>query len=421
MVRLPKSFLAWQAGLKARGVLPVIAVAGSRGKSTVVHLLAKMLAAADLRTATWTDEGVRVLGRKQRGELLPWSRALAMLAEGGLDVAIQELDWDTVHAVGLPRGAYPVVGVTNLCANSDACLLREETIRAVKALRTIREAADPEAVFVLNGDDWAVAGGDVDEESGNLLVTVSRDTPLVRSHLHRGGLAGWLEGDHIRFGGEDTAERLLPLSDVAITRNGLVGFQTINALVAVALARCLGLPGAAMGEALRSFTADPDRLPGSFNILDVHGATVVVDRPAAPWFLRQPLRAVGHLPSERQVRVVGRLEGIADDDLAETGRLLGRGGGLVIIHDDVGAPHRREVLLQGISANDVPPVIVHNKSEMAALSALMRVLRADDAVYVLADDPRYVLRRLKRAGQQRDAPSAQRTDGVAPPPKPDRV
>ena len=393
---LPESVSDWRSAVHSRGVPPVIAVAGSRGKSTVVHLLAAMLEIAGVRTATWTDEGIRILGRKQRGELLPWSRALTMLAGGTLDIAIQELDWDTVHAVGLPRGAYPVVGVTNLCANSDACLMRDETIRAVRALRTIREAADPGAVFVLNGDDWAVAGGDVEDDADNVLVTVSRETPLVRSHLHHGGLAAWIEADALQFGTHGRFETLVPLADVALTWNGIVGFQTINALVALGLARSIGLGHEAIVSGLRSFMPEPERVPGSFNIAMVDSATVVVDRPAAPWFLRQPLRAIGHLPADRHVRLVGRLEGVADDELVETGRLLGRNGGVIIVHDEVGSSHRRDLLLQGISANDLPPVLVNTRSESAAVSALLRMLRPADVVYVLADDPRYVIRRLNR-------------------------
>jgi cyanophycin synthetase len=394
---LPQSINHWRSEVRSRGVPPVVAVAGSRGKSTVVHLLAAMLAAARVRAATWTDEGVRIVGRKQRGELLPWAKAMTMLADASLDVAIQELDWDTVHAVGLPPGSYPLVGVTNLCANSDACLLRAETLRAVRALGTIREAADPAAVLVLNGDDWAVAGGDLADDARNVLVTVSRETPLVRSHLNNGGHAAWIEEDALHFGTEDRTERLMAFSEIAMTRNGVVGFQTINTLVAVGLARSIGLATAHIVSALRSFEPEPERLPGSFNMVEVNGATIVVDRPAAPWFLRQPLRAIGHVAADRHLRLVGRLDGISDGELVEAGRLLGRSGGVVIVHDEVGSGRRRDLLLQGIAANDVPPVVVNAKSESAAMSALLRMLRSGDVVYVLADDPRYVLRRLSRA------------------------
>ncbi|MFM9106232.1 MAG: hypothetical protein ACKOWF_05995, partial [Chloroflexota bacterium] len=363
---LPDSVPGWIGRLRRSGAQPVIAIAGSRGKTTGIHLLDAMLAAAGLRTVLWTDHGVTIAGRKQRGELVPWTRGLALVASGDLDLAIQELDWDTVHAVGLPEEAYPLVAVTNLCANNDACLLQDETLRAVRALRTVRAAARPGARFVLNGDDWAVAGGDHEDDPRNILVTQSRDTPLVRTHLARGGVAAWVEAGDVHFGPAEGAATLLTVADAPISGGGLFGFQVANLLTAAALARACGVPAAAIAAAAASYRPDPMAIPGSFNVFAIRGATVIVDRPAPPWFMRVPLRAVGPLGPGRQVQMIGAARPTPVDDLQETGRLLGRGAGLVVVHGETSHPERTAAILQGIAQNDVPPAIVHAESENAA-------------------------------------------------------
>lgn len=393
----PESFAAWREGLLASGVLPIVAVAGSRGKSTVVHLLDAIFGAAGLRTVLWTDQGVTLAGRKQRGELVPWTKALGMLSKGDLDVAVQELDWDTVHAVGLPKGAYPIVAVTNLCANNDACLLQEETLRAIRALRSVREAAHPDAVFVLNGDDWAVAGGEAEGHNRTMLVTLSRDTPLVRSHMRRGGIAVWTEDGSIRIGRRSARCEVARLSDIPATQGGSLGFLNANLLTAVAVARACGIDEETIGAGLEEARIDPAVLPGAFNLIPVGKALAIVDRPVSPWFLRVPLRAVRHLPGKRQVAVVGQVAGVPLSELHEIGRLLGRDAGLIAVHDEAADPDRGAALLQGIAANDVPPVVVHAANESAALNAVLRVLRPEDVLYVVADDPRAVVRRLQRA------------------------
>lgn len=398
-IALPSSFAAWRAAATARGALPVVAVAGSRGKSTTIELFHAMLTAHGLKTARWTDNGVSIGGRRQRGELVPWTRALGMLASGGLDIAIQELDWDTVHAVGLPKGAYPLVAVTNLCANSEACLLREDTLRAIKALRTIRDAAHPDAIFVLNGDDWAVAGGEAEHLPRQILVGVSRDTPLLRAHRTRGGVAAWIEDEAICFGRPDAASAIVPAADVRVSRGGAISFATTNVLIAAALGLTVGLPTATVADVLRNHVPDPAETPGSFNVVERDGALIVVDLPTPPYFLRAPLRAIGHLPGQRHIRMVGRLDGIPDEDLVEAGRLLGRGAGLVVFHGEAASPERAELLRQGIATHDVPPVIIRAATEATALSAVLRMLRPEDVVYVLADDPRSVLRRLRRSAK----------------------
>ncbi len=394
---LPESFAAWREAASSRGALPVVAVAGSRGKSTTIDLFHAMLVANGLRTARWTDNGVSIGNRRQRGELVPWTRALGMLASGALDIAVQELDWDTVHAVGLPRGAYPLVAVTNLCANSEACLLRDDTLRAVKALRTIRDAAHPDAIFVLNGDDWAVAGGEAEHLPRQVLVGVSRDTPLLRQHRNRGGIAAWIEDDTIRVGDPECAIDLVPAADVRVNRGGAISFATTNVLIAAAMGLSVGIPAETVAGVLTSHAPDPAEVPGSFNVIERSGALLVVDLPTPPYFLRAPMRAVGHLPGQRHIRMIGRLDGIPDADLAETGRLLARGANLIVIHDESASPERADLLRQGIAAHDVPPVVIRAATESTALSAVLRMLRPEDVVYILADDPRAILRRLRRA------------------------
>ncbi|HET7094060.1 MAG TPA: hypothetical protein VFI22_11290, partial [Thermomicrobiales bacterium] len=330
----PRSFLEWRRRLDAAGVQPVIAIAGSRGKSTVARLLDGIFRGGGLRTALWTDQGIDIEGRRQRGELVPWSKALQRLGDHKLDVAIQELDWDTVHAVGLPPAAYPLAGITNLCVNNDACLIHEETMRAVRALRSIHAAVHPDGILVLNGDDFGLAGDDEPLATGRILYGSSRDTPLIRRHLREGGVAAWETDGQLSIGDASSAEPVAAVADLRLALGGVASFQVMNALASAALAHACGIPTAAIARSIASFVPDPTLAPGSFNVLTVRGATIVVDRPAHPWFLRPALRALGHLRAARIIRVVGRLDTIDAADLVETGRLLGRGGGAILLHGE---------------------------------------------------------------------------------------
>lgn len=396
---------AWRGRFETAGVPAVVAVAGSRGKTTVTRLLDAILRDAGLRTALWTDRGVEIEGRLQRGELAPWSRALAGLGEDRLDVAAQELDWNTVHAVGLPKGVYPVVAITNLCVNNDSCLIHEETVRARRALRALREAVHEDGLLVLNGDDFAVAGDDPGGKPDRFLYGLSRDTPLIRRHLRFRGRAAWSEAGRLWVGGDEAAEPIVALADLNLALGGLASFQVMNALAAVSIAYSVGVPADTIERALKRYTPEPEAAPGSFNVMAIGGATVVVDRPAHPWFLRPALRALSQLPGERLVRVVGRLNGVADEDLVETGRLLGRGGGAILLHTEGIDPARSSLLRQGISANDVPPIVLRSPGERAALTHLLRTIRRGDLVFVLADRPLQVVRTLVRAGARPLAPA----------------
>lgn len=393
----PSSYAAWREDLRGTA-LPVVAVAGSRGKTTVVRLLDAIFRAAALRTAIWTDLGVEIEGRRQGGELSPWSRALSRLGDGTLDVAVQELDWSTVHAVGLPAGVYPVLAVTNVCANSEACLVQPESRRALASLDAVFAAARPDGALVLNGDEYAIGDAGVVNSAATILVAQRADGPLVRAHLAEGGTAAWVESDLLRLGSvSHTAEFVAP-NELGFALAGTASFEVQNALTAAAIAVACGVPIEAIRSALRRFAIFGWLMPGSFNTLRIGDAVALIDQPAPPWFLRPGLRAASHLPHDRLLVVAGHQAGIADDQLAEVGRLLGRAADILVLHSEDADPRRGEALLRGVSLNDVPPLVVHLPTERRAVNRAVKNLRPTDVLYVLADDAAPVLRAIARAG-----------------------
>jgi UDP-N-acetylmuramyl tripeptide synthase len=400
----PLSFAEWRTRLNNQGVPAVIAIGGSRGKTTIVRLLKAIFQEAGLRTALWTDQGVEVNGRRQRGELVPWSRALERLGANDLDVAIQELDWSLVHAVGLPERAYPLVAITNLCVNNDSCMIRTESLMAGRALRTLRAATRPDGVLVLNGEDFSVGDYADDVNSASIMVGLSRDTPLVRNHIQAGGTAAWTKDHQIVVGTNESACSVGSVANLPFALHGAIGFQVHNALMATAIARSCGIPAETIAAALARFQVSPSDMPGSFNVLPVGDAVVVVDHPAPSWFLRTTLRGILHLqPGHRLITVVGQMENVPDEDLAETGRLLGRAGGALLLHSTTDQPERSALLRQGIAANEVPPVVIHVSTERQAIARALAMLRPDDLAFVLADQPTSVLRALNRAQQRHQA------------------
>ncbi len=402
----PATFREWRERLRSHGVLPVVAVAGSRGKTTVVRLLDAIYRSAGLRTATWTNLGVEINGRRQHGELHPWTRALTRLTEGAVDIAVQELDWATVHAVGLPEAIYPVVVVTNVCVNNEACLAQPETQRALRAMPSILAAARRDGTLVLSGEDYAAGGAEVERAVPTILVAPSADAPLVRAHLDRGGTAAWLSADDLRVGTNTRAVSLGTSADMSFALHGAAGFQIQNGLVAAAVAHACGLPVTTASEILREFSA-PALMLGSFNVVRLGEAVAIVDRASPPWFLRPSLRSVAHLPRGRLVTVIGRSAAVAPHDLPEVGRLLGRASDALIMHSEAVEPDRAAAFRRGVALNDVPPIVIHVPTERQAINRALKTVRRTDVIFILADDALSVLRTLERA--RAASPAVQRT------------
>lgn len=399
----PASFRRWQNELLRHGTLPIIGVAGSRGKSTVIRMVEAVLHRAGLRSASWTNTGVEVLGRRQRGELAAWSQALERLATGTIDVAIQEMDWATVNAVGLPAGSYATVAVTNLCGNSEACLLDEHTRSAFKAMPKLLDAVAEKGALVLNLDDYQLASGHPREAALSFVTAISRESPILRERLAQGQYGIWMENDTIVFGGSLTAPPtpVIGLDHVPLTLDGDAMFQASNAMTAIAICLAIGLDVATIRDGLDGFQTDPRTLPGAFNTSVWQGARLVIDRIDPSWFLRPVLRSVNPGATARQITVVGPLSDFPLDDIKEVGRLLGRYAGAIMVHSCEEDDWLRE-FRKGVSTNKVPPVIAHLATERRAINQLFKSARKGDALLILTSNPMIAIRAAQRA--IRDAP-----------------
>jgi hypothetical protein len=396
----PHGFEDWRARLDRERVAPIISIAGSRGKTSVLRAVESILRSGGYRIASWTDRGVEIEGQQQSGELGPWFRALTRLGVGGLDVALREMDWATVQALGASGEPAPVFAVANLCANSEACLVTPETMQARRALERMRTGVAPIGRLVLNADDFAVAAEDSGEIGQRYLFGVSPETPMLRRHLNLGGDACWIAGSSIVLQEDDAPRPLVDLRWLRWTHGGSNPLAVQTALTATAIARCCGLPDALIAAGLVAHEARPETMPGSFNVFSIGASTIVVDRPVPSWFLRSTLRATASLGPGRQIRVAGPMLEVPVEDLTEVGRLLGRGGGALIVHGDWSEP-RLSCLRQGAAINDVPPIFLQTSDERSAIQQGIAMLRLDAVMLILAEDPAAAVRLVSRRSRRR--------------------
>ncbi|HVL26007.1 MAG TPA: Mur ligase family protein [Thermomicrobiales bacterium] len=376
------SFRSWQRDVHAAGLLPVIGISGTRGKSTVLRLLEAMLMASHLRTATWTDEGVEVRGRRQRGELSGWTNALMRLAEMSVDVALQELDWATVNAVGLPPSSYPVGAIVGLREHLDSPVQSPSLAGSIRAAQRVADAVYPGGFIVANADDYYTIDAVADVDATVILVAQSQDSPALRRHLHEGGSAVWVSNGTILVGDADHHTRLCRVTDVPLTIAGEAAFNVTNVLVAVALARSIGIDLPCIARTLREFVPTWEILPGSLNVYEGDSFRAVVDQLGPAWVLRSVLKAINPMLARRQVTVVGDLRWIAPEDVQEVGRLLGRYHGAIVLHSE-----QDEDLVQsfrrGLASNEFPPLFIYLPTERRAINRALKTLKSDDVLLIL--------------------------------------
>jgi len=378
----PNGYREWLRDTLRDGLLPVIGIAGTSGKSTVVRMLDAIFRQAGLRTASWTDRGVEIMGQRQDSELGGWELALAKLASGTVDVALQELHWSTVKAVGLPPGSYPALALTNLRGLGDAYWSRNALSLAEEAAMAVARAAHPRGILVLNGDDYSLVDALAATAATPIVVGYAKESPGVSRHLQSARPAAWTSDNVIHLSDGVTHRQLTDISLPPITLGGEATFEIANLLSATAIASAVGIDDATIASALVGFAADADALPGSFNVWESPKLRVVVSTVEQSWVLRQILRAINPGAARRQLTVLGNIGSLDSRDATELGRLLGRNHGAIILHgehDEV----QLEAFRHGITANEYPPLIIHVTDERRAIRRVMQTAREDDVVLLI--------------------------------------
>ena len=389
---------AKQDALAALGVghdaLPLVAIGGSRGKSTVAWMLDAILRHAAYEIGAWLSSGVYVNGQQQEGELGPWAKVVRDAQAGVLDLVLQELDASTVVAAGLPRRSYPLAIVTALCGNNEACQLAPETRLERRALAALLDAVRDDGLIVANADDLDVIEA-VERRHGRVVCyALHRENPALQRQFARGGFGVWVDDGMIVHGDGHAASAIVDVHKVPATLDGAMLFQEQNALAAAAGALALRVPARSIRAALQCFTPDPVRQPAACNVLRYNGGTIVVDAPTQIWPLRMVMRGIRHQPRRRTMVVSGSYPHMRVADVREAGRLIGNLGAIVLVHGEHADAKRVAALREGLAAAQLPPVVISAADEQSAIEHLLNALGAEDVGLVLADDPERALERL---------------------------
>ncbi|MEX2426049.1 MAG: hypothetical protein WD401_04720 [Thermomicrobiaceae bacterium] len=366
--------------------LPIVAIAGTRGKSTISWLLNEILNAERLRVGLWTTSGVFMNGQHLVGELGPWSEVIGGLARGELDVAVQELEDSVVTGVGLPEHTYPLAAISSLCGNNDECLISDEAARGTEAQHIVARAVRPDGFLVLNADDHSVITAAEETEASVTLFALHPDNPTLRRHQQDGGSAVWVEDSQLIISHKGHQQAIMDTSSATFTLGGSLTFQVQNLLCASALAWHMGIDPDSIAAGIRFFQPDVDLMPGSCNILHYGGATILLDSASQAWSIRPLVRGITDSAFHHTVVVTDCFPHLDELQIHEAGRLIGRVADVVVTQRNDLSAESLAHFKEGLANNDVPPLVFTMPSETEGIQRALRMLDGGDLCLLLTQN-----------------------------------
>ncbi|HWA96913.1 MAG TPA: cyanophycin synthetase, partial [Pirellulales bacterium] len=327
-----------------------------------------------------------------------------VLLNPAVEAAVLETARGGILRAGLGFDQCDVAVVTNIGDGDHlgvAGINTPEDIAKVK--RTIVDVVHKHGYAVLKADDKLTA--DMASYCPGQVIFFCRDPQhsVIVEHRKNGGRAVIVRDGEIVAAEGDREERMLSLEHVPLTHRGLIGFQVENALATVAAAWGLGLSRETIRVGLQTFAADMEKVPGRFNLLEVHGATVIVDYGHNPSALEAMIDAIELFPATRRLAVYTAAGDRRDCDMIRQGEQLGEAFDRVILYEDHylrGRPQGeimgliRQGLARGERVTEIEDVFGAVKAIEVALDSLqpgdLLLLQAD----VIDETVEYVKRYL---------------------------
>jgi cyanophycin synthetase len=373
------------------GRIPVVAVTGTNGKTTTVRVIAHLLAASGLRTGMTNTDGVYIQGRRiDSGDCSGPRSARNVLLHPDVDAAVFETARGGMLREGLAFDRCQVAVVTNIGAGDHLGLNYITTLEDLAVLkRIIVQNVAPGGMAVLNAADPIVASMAENTRGDVTYFAQDCSLPLMQKHRAQGGRMVYVDnGDLVCAQGKQ--EQRIALSEVPITRGGVVGFQVENVMAAVGAAWAVGIAWDAVRAGLRTFVGESDNAPGRFNVFDYRGATVIADYGHNPDAIAALVNAVESMPAQRRSVVISGAGDRRDQDIREQTVILGKSFDDVLLYEDQCQRGRQEgevvaLLRQGLAGAPRTSHVEEIKGEFVAIDRALARLQPGDLSLILID------------------------------------
>ena len=371
--------------------IPVVAIAGTNGKTTTSRLIGRIFESNDLRVGMTSTDGVYIEGRRiDDGDCSGPRSARNVLLHPDVDAAVFETARGGVLREGLGFDVCDVAVITNIGLGDHLGLNFITTVDELAVVkRVIVENVAPSGTAVLNASDPVVAAMAHHCHGHIIYFSQDRMNPVLATHRAQGRRVVYVERDAIVCG-EGRKKHRIPLANIPLTRNGTIGFQVENAMAATATGWALGYSWEVIEHALASFVSDAQTAPGRFNVFDYKGATLIADYGHNPDAIQALVAGIENMPARRRLVVISGAGDRRDDDIRQQTEILGDAFDEVILYQDACQRGREDgeviaLLREGLTNAGRTRHIDAIDGEFIAIDVALGRLQPDDLCLILID------------------------------------
>jgi cyanophycin synthetase len=374
------------------GRIPIVAITGVNGKTTVTRFIAHIVRGTGQRVGMTCTDGIYIDDRRiDTGDCSGPTSARNVLMNPHVDAAVLEVARGGVLRAGLGFDQCNVAVVTNIGEGDHLGLSDINTTEDLaKVKRVIVDVVSPRGTAVLNATDPLVVNMAGYCAGSVLYFAIDGNHPVIVRHREVEGKALFVRDGVVILAEGASEQSLFDLSRAPLTHSGRIAFEVENTLAAVGAALSLGIPVETILARVESFAADMSKVPGRFNILEINGATCIIDYGHNAHALEAMVRAIDTFPHSRRTAVYSTAGDRRDCDILRMGELLGKAFDRVILYEDHYLRGRAEgeiiaLFRQGMAAGDRAQQVEEFRGAVNSVEHALQTAQPGELLLIQAD------------------------------------
>lgn len=374
------------------GVIPIIAITGTNGKTTTTRITAHIAKTAGRKVGYTTSDGVYIQNQlMMKGDCTGPVSSQFVLKDPTVDFAVLECARGGILKAGLAFRHCDVAIVTNVAEDHIGLggINNVEQMAKVKAV--VPETVRPGGFAILNADDDLVYKMRDDLDCKIALFSMDENNPRIKRHCANGGLATVFENGYISILKGTWKIRVLSVKEIPLTYEGKAVHNIANCLPAVLatyLFRDVSIED--IRTALQSFVPSSSQTPGRLNFFHFRNFTFLADFAHNPHGLKLLCEFVSKLDYPYRVGIISGTGDRRDEDIRELGVISAKYFDEIIIRCDKNLRGRTAdeiiaLLREGIEKvnGELPVVVIPNEDE--ALEYAYANTRPGSLVTIMCD------------------------------------
>lgn len=397
--------MLYPPGSSAR--IPIIAVAGTNGKTTTTRLMAHMAKTMGHKVGFTTTDGVYIQNQlMMRGDCTGPVSAEFVLKDPTVDFAVLECARGGILRAGLGFHNCDMAIVTNV--DEDHLGLQDidtiEQLARVKAV--VPDSVLPSGYAILNADNKWTAGMAKGLSCKVAYFSMDEKNPLLQQHIAGGGLAAIYENGYVTICKGTWKIRVEKAVNIPLTFGGRAAYNIANVLPTLLAGFIRNYKVEDMRVALATFIPGPAQTPGRMNIFRFKHFEVMIDYAHNT----AGFEAIGEMLSKIEAKHVGVIAGVGDrrdEDTIALGAQAAKMFEEIVIRQDKNLRGKTEdeiidLIKQGIHSVDPDKKVTSFKKERDAIDFAIKNARRGTFLTICSDVVPDALDQIMKLKEQED-------------------